>query len=88
MRVSKSKRSGVVLERRQRTTIEYVVEPVTRTHHAVVNEMPTAAAPEIAMPVSKSVRVSMGKLRSSEAADQSSSRREALMRMGMGSMLL
>ena len=38
----------------------YVVLLVTRTHHAVVYEMPTAAAPENAIAKSKKFRVSSG----------------------------
>ena len=38
----------------------YVVLLVTRTHHAVVNEIPTAAAPENAMAKRRKLRVSGG----------------------------
>jgi len=38
----------------------YVVLLVTRTHHAVVYEIPTAAAPENAMTNNRKLRVSEG----------------------------
>lgn len=49
----------------------YVVLLVTRTHHAVVYEMPTAAAPEKAIANSRKFRVSSGL---SSSGDQHSMR--------------
>jgi hypothetical protein len=69
-------------------TIEYVVEEVTRTHHAEVYEIKTDDRPEKIMAAMIVLRVSMGKFLRTLADDQSSTAMEATNRMGMVSRLL
>jgi hypothetical protein len=69
-------------------TIEYVVEDVTRTHHADVYEMKTDDAPVKIMALMMAFRESIGKFFVIFAADQSSITREHTKRIGMVSKLL
>jgi hypothetical protein len=64
-------------------TIEYVVEDVARWHQALAYEMPTAPRPEYTMPTTRLRRVSSGKFLARFAEDQSSTRREQIIRTGM-----
>lgn len=66
----------------------YVVELVVRTHHAVVYEMPTAAAPEKTIIAKRKKRPSSGKLASRLSEDQFSTVKLAITRTGMDSRLL
>jgi hypothetical protein len=69
-------------------TMEYVVEEVTRTHHADVYEINTEERPEKTMAITRLVRSSGGKLWSMLAWDQSSRKREQKRMTGMESKLL
>jgi hypothetical protein len=69
-------------------TIEYVVEEVTRTHHAEVYEIKTDDSPEKIMAAMIVLRVSTGKFLTIFADDQSSTAMEATNRMGIVSRLL
>jgi len=69
-------------------TIEYVVEDVTRTHHADVYEMKTDDRPEKTMDAKMRLRVSTGKFLAMLTADQSSTKSDAAMRTGMVRRLL
>lgn len=69
-------------------TIEYVVELVTRTHHAEVYEMKTADRPDTSIAVMTLDLVSTGKFFSTFVDDQSSRRREHARRTGIVSRLL
>jgi len=68
--------------------MEYVVDPVTRTHHADVYEMNTEDNPEIIIALITHVRLSAGKFNATLAEDQSSNRMENTSRMGMLKRLL
>lgn len=69
-------------------TIEYVVEPVTRTHQADVYEMKTEDNPEMIIALITHVRLSAGKFKATLAADQSSNSSENTRRMGILKRLL
>jgi hypothetical protein len=69
-------------------TMEYVVDDVTRTHHAEVYEMKTDERPEMNMAKKMPFRVAGGKLRLRFSDDQSSTRIEKITKMGMESRLL
>lgn len=66
----------------------YVVELVTRTHHALVYEMNTDERPEKSMASMRLVRRSSGKFEEMLADDQSSRKREHRRRTGMERRLL
>lgn len=69
-------------------TILYVVLLVVRIHHAVVYDMPTAAAPENAMANRRKLRLSSGKLRIRFSELQFSTKIEKTTRTGIDSKLL
>ena len=69
-------------------TIEYVVEEVTRTHHAEVYEIKTEDKPEKIMAIMIVLRVSIGKFWMTLADDQSSTTIEATRRIGIVRRLL
>jgi hypothetical protein len=69
-------------------TMEYVVEEVTRTHHADVYEMKTDERPERIMAIKMLLRSVRGKLRSIFAGDQSSTTRVKTISTGIERRLL
>ena len=69
-------------------TMEYVVEEVTRTHHAEVYEIKTEDKPEKIMAIMIVLRVSIGKFLMTLADDQSSTTIEATRRIGIVRRLL
>ena len=69
-------------------TIEYVVEEVTRTHHADVYEMKTDDRPEKTIAMTMLLRCAAGKFRSIFSEDQFSKKRDATRRMGIERRLL
>lgn len=69
-------------------TMEYVVDEVTRTHHAEVYEMKTEERPDKIMAMINLLRVSGGKFRLMFSDDQSSVTTEPMTRIGMDRRLL
>lgn len=69
-------------------TMLYVVELVTRTHHALVYEMNTDERPEKIMAIMRLLRRSSGKFAEMLTDDQSSRKREQSRRIGMERRLL
>lgn len=69
-------------------TMEYVVDEVTRTHHADVYEMNTDDRPDMTMAIITLLRVSGGKFCLIFFEDQSSMVRVAMIRIGIDSRLL
>jgi len=65
-----------------------VVDPQTRTHHAVEYEMKTAAAPENAMAERRMARLDAGKFRDKDSDPQSSIKTDAITRIGIERRLL
>lgn len=65
-----------------------MVDPQTRTHHAVEYEMNTAAAPENAMAERRIARLDAGKFRDRDSDPQSSIKTDAITRIGMERRLL
>lgn len=69
-------------------TMEYVVDEVTRTHHADVYEMKTDDRPDRIMAKTIPFRSAGGKFRLTLDEDQSSTQAERVMRIGMERRLL
>ncbi len=69
-------------------TMEYVVDEVTRTHHAEVYEMKTEDRPEKIMAKMRLFRLSRGKFLLTFSDDQFSRKREQISKMGIDKTLL